>query len=51
MNQHHWLLDESKQKRDTDGIVYAVSPADVRDMMRRYDVMPIALKSGDVDST
>ena len=32
------LLDESKRKRDTDGMMYAIDPTEVRDMMRRYEV-------------
>jgi hypothetical protein len=35
------LLDESKRKRNTDGMVYAINPVEVRDMMRRYDVASI----------
>jgi DNA primase len=35
------LVDESKRKRDTDGMVYAINPLEVRDMMRRYDVTSI----------
>jgi DNA primase len=35
------LLDESKRKRDTEGMAYAIDPAEVRDMMRRYEVAPI----------
>ncbi len=35
------LLDESKRKRDTDGMVYAINPVEVRDMMRRYEVSSI----------
>ncbi|MBA3869961.1 MAG: hypothetical protein H0X30_12510 [Anaerolineae bacterium] len=35
------LLDESKRKRDTDGMVYAVDPTEVRDMMRRYEVISV----------
>jgi DNA primase len=36
------LLDERKRKRDTDGMVYAIESSEVRDMMRRYEVMSIA---------
>jgi hypothetical protein len=32
------LIDESGRKRSSDGITYAVQPADVLDMMRRYEV-------------
>jgi hypothetical protein len=32
------LLEEAGRKRSMDGIVYAVRPFDVLDMMRRYDV-------------
>ena len=38
-----YLIDEARRKRQTDGIVYAVNPGDVIDMMRRYNVAPIAI--------
>lgn len=37
------LIDESRRKRQTDGILYAVSPGDVTDMMARYHVAQIQL--------
>ena len=37
------LIDESQRKRQTDGIVYAVNPSDVVDMMARYHVAQIQL--------
>jgi hypothetical protein len=36
------LLDESKRKRDTEGMVYAINPLEVRDMMRRYSVAQVS---------
>jgi hypothetical protein len=38
------LLDEAGCKRSMDGVTYAVRPADVLDMMRRYDVGSVAGK-------
>jgi hypothetical protein len=35
------LLDDARRKRGMDGMVYAVQPAEVMDMMRRYDVAVI----------
>lgn len=35
------LLDDGRRKRTPEGMTYAVQPAEVRDMMRRYDVAPI----------
>jgi hypothetical protein len=35
------LLDDTRRKRGMDGMVYAVQPAEVIDMMRRYDVAVI----------
>ena len=35
------LLDDGRRKRTPDGMTYAIQPAEVRDMMRRYDVLPI----------
>jgi hypothetical protein len=35
------LIDESRRKRQTDGILYAVSPTDIIDMMARYHVTQI----------
>jgi hypothetical protein len=35
------LIDESRRKRQTDGILYAVNPVDVLDMMARYHVAQI----------
>jgi hypothetical protein len=35
------LLDDARRKRAVDGMVYAVQPAEVIDMMRRYDVAVI----------
>lgn len=35
---HNHLLDEQRRKRDTDGMIYAINPTEVQDMMRRYDV-------------
>jgi len=32
------LLDEQRRKRDTEGMIYAINPIEVQDMMRRYDV-------------
>jgi hypothetical protein len=32
------LLDDARRKRGMDGMVYAVQPTEVSDMMRRYDV-------------
>jgi hypothetical protein len=36
-----YLLDEGCRKRTPDGMTYAAQPAEVRDMMRRYDVLRI----------
>jgi hypothetical protein len=35
------LLDDARRKRSMDGITYAAQPAEVIDMMRRYDVTVI----------
>jgi hypothetical protein len=35
------LLDDGRRKRTPEGMTYGVQPAEVRDMMRRYDVSPI----------
>ncbi len=35
------LLDDARRKRAVDGMVYAVQPSEVMDMMRRYDVVAI----------
>jgi len=35
------LLDDARRKRGMDGMTYAVQPAEVMDMMRRYDVVMI----------
>ncbi len=35
------LLDDGRRKRTPEGMAYAVQPAEVRDMLRRYDVSPI----------
>jgi len=35
------LLDERGRKRSTEGMAYAIQPADVLDMMRRYEVQKI----------
>ncbi|MCA0454055.1 MAG: hypothetical protein LCI00_08790 [Chloroflexi bacterium] len=35
------LLDDTRRKRGMDGMVYAVQPTEVMDMMRRYDVAVI----------
>jgi hypothetical protein len=32
------LLDDARRKRGMDGMVYAVHPTEVMDMMRRYEV-------------
>jgi hypothetical protein len=37
------LIDESRRKRQSDGVLYAVSPGDVMDMMARYHVAQIQL--------
>lgn len=36
------LLDNSRRKRQMDGVVYAIQRSTVTDMMRRYDVMSIS---------
>jgi DNA primase len=36
-----YLIDEARRKRQTDGIVYVISPLEVADMMRRYNVASI----------
>jgi hypothetical protein len=41
--KHLHLIDESRRKRQTDGILYAISPGDVIDMMARYHVAQIQL--------
>jgi len=35
------LLDEQRRKRDTEGMIYAINPVEVQDMMRRYDVQSL----------
>ena len=35
------LVDEKRRKRATGGMVYAIIPGEVRDMMRRYDVAKV----------
>lgn len=35
------LLEDGRRKRTPEGMTYAVQPAEVRDMMRRYDVTSI----------
>ena len=35
------LLDDARRKRGMDGMMYAVQPIEVIDMMRRYDVAVI----------
>jgi len=35
------LLDDGRRKRSPEGMTYAIHPGEVRDMMRRYDVVPI----------
>jgi hypothetical protein len=35
------LLDEGRRKRSMEGMVYAIQPAEVLDMMRRYDVSKV----------
>jgi hypothetical protein len=35
------LLDESRRKRDTDGMTYAINADEVRDMMKRYEVISV----------
>ncbi|MBE2267713.1 MAG: toprim domain-containing protein [Anaerolinea sp.] len=36
------LIAEDGRRRGIDGLVYAVQPAAIRDVMRRYDVEPVA---------
>jgi hypothetical protein len=38
-----YLIDEARRKRQNDGIVYAIAPLEVTDMMRRYNVVPVAI--------
>ena len=38
-----YLIDEARRKRQTDGIVYAIHPTEVIDMMRRYNVASIVI--------
>jgi hypothetical protein len=38
------LLDDARRKRGMDGMIYAIQPAEVIDMMRRYDVVVIPEK-------
>lgn len=38
-----YIIDEARRKRQTDGIVYVISPLEVTDMMRRYNVAPIPM--------
>ena len=40
------LVNEGQRKRSNDGVAYAIEPAEVRDMMRRYDVESICETSG-----
>ncbi len=35
------LLDDGRRKQTPQGMTYGVQPAEVCDMMRRYDVLPI----------
>lgn len=35
------LVDEARRRRNVDGIAYAIYPAKITDMMRRYDVKVI----------
>ena len=41
MKNLHIGLDDARRKRSMDGMVYAVQPTEVIDMMRRYDVAVI----------
>jgi hypothetical protein len=38
-----YLIDEARRKRQTDGIIYVISPLEVVDMLRRYNVTPISV--------
>jgi hypothetical protein len=38
-----YLIDEVRHKRQTDGIVYVISPLEVVDMMRCYHVTPVSV--------
>ena len=40
------LLDDGRRKRSPEGMTYAIHPGEARDMMRRYDVVPIENASG-----
>jgi hypothetical protein len=40
------LIQEGRRKRSTEGIAYGIDPAEVRDMMRRYDVDSICKSEG-----
>jgi len=35
------LLDDGRRKRSPEGMTYAIHPGEVRDMMHRYNVLPI----------
>jgi hypothetical protein len=37
-----YLIDEARRKRQTNGIVYVISPLEVMDMMCRHNVAPIS---------
>lgn len=45
LNRLH-LLDDGGRKRMADGMTYAIQPVEVRDMMRRYEVLPIENAKG-----
>jgi hypothetical protein len=38
-----YLIDEVRHKRQTDVIVYVISPLEVVNMVRRYHVTPISV--------
>jgi hypothetical protein len=40
------LAQEGRRKRSNDGVAYAIEPAEVRDMMRRYDVESVCETGG-----
>jgi hypothetical protein len=45
LNRLH-LVNDGRRKRSADGMNYAIHPAEVRDMMRRYDVLPVENVTG-----
>jgi hypothetical protein len=40
------LVDDRRRRRRADGMVYAILPEEVSDMMRRYEVLPVGESTG-----